>query len=57
MNEEELILQYKDISSKMTDGCDNLIELKSKCLFCICNVVSSGGKEITCTKKLGDNPL
>lgn len=50
MNEEELIQQCKDILNKMTDGCDNLIELESKCMFCMNNGENYEGKML-CMKK------
>ena len=50
MDEEKLIRQLKEIMAKMTYGCDNLVELKSKCMYCICNQGTYEGK-LLCTKK------
>lgn len=56
MDEEQLKQQFKEIMAKMTDGCDNLIELKSKCMFCTQNVGPYEDKAILCMKKL-DNEM
>ena len=50
MDEEQLIKQFKYIMDTMIDECDNLIELKSKCMFCMQNVGNYNGKML-CMKK------
>jgi hypothetical protein len=48
--EEKLIKQLGDLL-KMLPACDNLVELKSKCIFCKYNIGDYKDNRILCAKK------
>lgn len=37
MDDEELIQQLKKVLDEVAPGCDNMVELKSKCNYCMYN--------------------
>lgn len=51
VDEEKLIEEFKNILDKLSWGCDNMVELKSKCNHCICNAGPYKDKKMLCTKK------
>jgi hypothetical protein len=52
MNEEQLKRQLNIIMKSFTNGCDDQIELKSKCKSCMHNAGPYQGKLVTCLKKI-----